>query len=132
MRRGMAMQKRVVGARLAQGATTQPRRPRTDRSAPHPALCGRRGAGVMAYELLTGSLPFWARGTPWHDIAALPPYQLLAAVRTHVISVPRDLSPVAQDLLRRMLDRCACSSRVLGVAGVEAGGGVSTCSVYGA
>ncbi|KAI8473290.1 MAG: kinase-like domain-containing protein [Monoraphidium minutum] len=65
-------------------------------------------AGVMLYQLLTGVLPFWTNMTP-KEVAALPPYSILAAVRTHDVSYPRALwsgiSPEAKELVASMLDR---------------------------
>lgn len=65
-------------------------------------------AGVMMYQMLTGRMPFW-RSKSLDDISKLPPYEILAATRCNEVQFPRDvwvnISPEAQDLVSRMLDR---------------------------
>jgi calcium-dependent protein kinase len=65
-------------------------------------------AGMMLYQMLTGRLPFWPSKT-LEQVAALPGYQLLAAIRTHEVQFPRALwrgiSVQARELVSRMLER---------------------------
>ncbi|GBF91720.1 CDPK-related kinase-like [Raphidocelis subcapitata] len=66
------------------------------------------GAGVLLHQLLTGRLPFWTDKT-LAQVAALPPYAIIAAVRTHDVSFPRatwaGISPEARQLVAAMLER---------------------------
>eukprot|EP00775_Hariotina_reticulata_P011054 gene11054-11209_t len=65
-------------------------------------------AGVMMYQMLTGRLPFW-RNKTLEEVSKLPPYEIVAAVRTYEVQYPRELwahiSPEAQQLVSCMLDR---------------------------
>lgn len=65
-------------------------------------------AGVMLYQMLTGRLPFWPKKT-LEEVAKLPGYEILAAIRTYEVEFPRvlwaDISPQAKDLVACMLDR---------------------------
>jgi serine/threonine protein kinase len=58
--------------------------------------------------MLTGRLPFW-QDKSLQQVAALPPYSIIAAVRTHEVSYPREtwagVSREAQQLVARMLER---------------------------
>lgn len=66
-------------------------------------------AGVMLFQLLTGRLPFWGKNMTLEKIRQLPPYAIVAAVRTHDVSYERSewrrLSPEAQQLVQAMLER---------------------------
>lgn len=63
---------------------------------------------MQLYQMLTGRLPFWPKKT-LAEVAKLPGYELVAAIRTYEVQFPRALwagiSPQAQDLVSRMLDR---------------------------
>ena len=63
---------------------------------------------LQLYQMLTGHLPFWPKKT-LQEVAKLPPYEVVAAIRTYEIQFPRhmwgDISPLAKDLVERMLDR---------------------------
>jgi len=65
-------------------------------------------AGVMLYQMLTGRLPFWSN-LELEQVAALPPWSILAAVRSHEIGYPRPawrgVSPEAKRLVASMLQR---------------------------
>lgn len=65
-------------------------------------------AGVMLHQLLTGKLPFW-QNMSLKQVASLPPYAIVAAVRTHDVSYPRAtwaaVSAEAQQLVAAMLQR---------------------------
>lgn len=65
-------------------------------------------AGVMLHQMLTSKLPFWQNKSA-EEIAALPPWAIVGAVRTYDISYPRStwggISREAQQLVASMLDR---------------------------
>ncbi|GBF90932.1 CDPK-related kinase-like [Raphidocelis subcapitata] len=65
-------------------------------------------AGVMLHQLLTGRAPYFPNLAA-EQLAALPPYAIVAAVRTHDISFPRDawrgISPEARALVAALLQR---------------------------
>jgi calcium-dependent protein kinase len=65
-------------------------------------------AGVLLHQLLTGRLPFWTDKT-LAEVARLPPYAIIAAVRSHDVSFPRDawagVSAEARQLVAAMLER---------------------------
>lgn len=54
-------------------------------------------------------LPFWGASLTLRDAAALPPYSIVAAVRTHEVAFPRDVwegvSEAGRDLTAAMLAR---------------------------
>jgi len=58
--------------------------------------------------MLTGKLPFW-QDKSMQQVAALPPYAIIAAVRTHDVSYPKPtwaaLSRESQQLVASMLER---------------------------
>ncbi len=58
--------------------------------------------------MLTGQLPFWPR-LSLAEVAALPPWNLMAAIRSHDIEFPRAswraVSPEAQQLAAALLQR---------------------------
>jgi serine/threonine protein kinase len=60
------------------------------------------------YQILTGRLPFWPKKTI-AQVAKLPAYEVLAGARTYEVQFPHslwaDISPTAQELVSRMLDR---------------------------
>ena len=59
-------------------------------------------------QMLTSKLPFWQNKSA-EEIAALPPWAIVGAVRTYDISYPRStwggISREAQQLVASMLDR---------------------------
>ena len=67
-------------------------------------------AGVMAYQMLTGRLPFWGGRVTLKEAARLPPYAVVAAARTHEVEFPldagwADVGDDARALVASMLER---------------------------
>jgi calcium/calmodulin-dependent protein kinase I len=65
-------------------------------------------AGVMLYLMLSGRLPFWSNLTH-EEVAALPPWSILAGCRCNEVSFPRaqwaGISPHARALCEALLQR---------------------------
>lgn len=74
----------------------------------HPAPPNPLSPPPQLHQLLTGRLPFW-QNLSLPEVASLPPYAIIAAVRTHDVSYPRatwsKLSKEAQQLVAAMLER---------------------------